>query len=1361
MRILFTSVLFLLSSFLYCQTEEIYFHSIRKGLSNQFVRCIYKDSRGFIWFGTQNGLTRYDGVNFLTYENSQNDSTSLSYNNVTSVFEDKQKNLWVGTFGGLNLYNREKDNFKRISVLKKTVISVICEDMNHQLWVGTIGAGLKKYDPERATIESFGKISKTIDSLNANHVTSLVVDQKNRLWVGTWDGLFLMDTKGRTLMHFMKGPDISKSLSDDFVNTLSLENDSVLWIGTLYGGLNKLIFHNREFHFKHYLSATASYKPPSILTTISDKHGYLWAGTENNGLLRLNPNTEKVDHYQCEEGNPYTLSSNLVRKLYIDDLDILWVGTIGKGVNFVDKRYKHFEVYQKNPQSKNSLCGNDVRDFAEDKNYNIWVATYNGICRFNPFNQQFTGIIDQRNGLTTNAVNSITFDRDGNLWVGTLDKGIDRFNEHHVKTGHFDINGIQEAGENKLNTLYVDKEANLWAGTSGSGLYKYDKAGNKFVEIIDKETDITSKGLGYVFSILETSDRKIWVATAYRLFCLQQVGNNEYKIRTYTNGNAPGDIHSNYLVSLLEDKHNNLWIGSLDQGLFLYHRNTDSFTSYTVDDGLPSNSICGILEDKQGKLWISTTKGLVRFDVAKNQFACYKTEDGLISDEFNSVSCLKSSSGKLFFGTSEGFNCFFPDRIKNSTAVQPVCLTGFKLFNQSVRVGAKGSPLSKSIGDTRKIVLKYNQSSFTIEFVALNYIQGSKSQYKYILEGLENRWNNAGNTNSATYSYVKPGKYIFKVQGSNNDGVWNEEPATLEIVVQPPWWKSKVALVFYLLVFIVILYGIINYRIAIAKQAHLAELNRMKMQFLANVSHELRTPLSLILAPVENLFAQATKDKEIRNQLEIIYKNANRLFRLVNELMDFSKAEENKLSLSVQKGDIVRFTRELSNYFRDEALRRQINYQFESVPDSIEAWFDAEKYEKIILNVLSNAFKFTPDNGTISIRMEQVNTDVLPEFRNPGLFPKLNSKDFLKISIADNGKEIPVEDLSKIFERFYQGNNENYTHQVGTGIGLSLTKMLVELHYGRIVARSEKGKETCFTIFMPLGDSHFKKNEISKEPIDIVMKYNEHPEIPEETIDKKAHLSPNTPSVLIIEDNFDLRKYISATLAARYKITEAGDGDSGYQLAIENVPDLIVSDIIMPGLSGIELCKQLKGNIITSHIPIVLLTAKATLEDKIDGIETGADAYLTKPFNVKHLEAVIRNLIDTRKKLFKRFSQEAYILPKEISSNALDQDFLERIIKYVEENINVTDISVEDLAAYLLMSPGHTWRKVKSLTGLPTNEFIRVIRLKKAVKIMEESNLSISEIAYKVGFSSPAYFTKCFGKQYGTSPSSFLNKNIR
>jgi signal transduction histidine kinase/ligand-binding sensor domain-containing protein/DNA-binding response OmpR family regulator len=1340
---------------------QMYFQAIRQGLSNQSVRCIFKDSRGFMWFGTHNGLTRYDGINFVNYENSPTDSNTLNNNYIRDIVEDKWHNIWVATFQGLNRYNRQKDNFTRITPVQNIIISAMSLDNQNNLWFGDLGTGFMRYNIVSKEVEYFRFTKNKPNWINSDHVTSLIPDNKGKIWIGTWNGLDILDVKTKGFRHIASNTASETSLSNNCINTMILDKNGILWIGLLNGELNSVSINDPELKFKNYQFGkdVRSISPQNIISLCFDNSNKLWIGTENVGLICYNIKNGDWSHYSREEGNNYTLSSNTIRALYFDDLNFLWVGTLGRGVNYLNVTNNRFNPYKKNLNTTNTLAGEDVRSFAQDPSGNIWIATYNGLSLFDLKTRNFIKTINQaNNGLSSNAVNALTYDSEGNLWVGTLRGGVDRFDKNLKKTGNYAIKGFQQAGENKILCLYSDPQDNIWAGSAGTGMFRYDKQKNVFVQVKDTTQEILTNNIGYVNDILRDSYGKMWVATAFHLYCLTGFENYNYRIKEYIRTNTSGAIPSNTINTVYEDRDKNLWLGTLDQGLALYNRDKDNFTVYNKKDGLPGNSVYGILEDKSGNLWISTNKGLSRFNKSEKKFKNYNTEDGIVSDEFITNCCLKTRDGEMMFGSNEGFNIFYPENIKDKLLAKQVYLTDFKISNKSVPIGTNGSPLSKCIGETKKIVLTYNQSSFTIDFVAFNYTLGSKSRYSYILEGLEKDWNIVSHKNNASYTYVKPGSYYFKVKGSNNDGVWNENPTVLEIVILPPFWETGWAYCIYLTIFAFIVFAFIRYRITRLKEIHLIELNKMKLQFFANVSHELRTPLSLILSPLDSLLNNIKDNQEIRRQLELISNNANRLFRLVNEIMDFSKAEENKLVLSVQSLDIVKFSQQQFILFRDEALRRGIDYQFMTIEEEIEAWIDGDKYEKIIMNLLSNAFKFTPNTGKISLSFEKILLDRLKAEEHKNIIPKITAKEYLKISVIDNGKGIASSEINKIFERFFQGSNDDFTYQTGTGIGLSLTKSLVELHHGTISVTSEKGVGTCFTIILPLGKTHFKKHEFQTKPA----LYNLIPAITQSNseIFKTEKKSPpkNAPVILIVEDNFELRNYVKSSFSEIYQVLEASDGEEGCRIAEEKIPDLIISDIIMPNLSGIELCRNLKHNMATSHIPIILLTAKITTEDQIAGVETGADAYITKPFNVKYLEVVTKNLIETRQKLYQRFSQDVYILPKEISNNPLDQDFLENIIKYIEDHIISTDLTVENLANHLLMSPGHTWRKLKSLTGQSTNEFIRTIRLKKAVKLMEESHLNVSEIAYQVGFSSPAYFTKCFREQYGKSPSAYFSE---
>lgn len=1363
---------------LYClsttaQDRKPIFQSIQQGLSHQLIHTIIKDSKGYMWIGTHDGLNKFDGSNFVIYENSPNDSTSLLHNSIHALIEDRQHNLWIATSQGVNLYNREKDNFIDIDHIKGNVnhlntiyISALCEDAEGNIWIGTFGYGINVYNYKQHKFYYYSHYDPDKSSVNSQYITALAKDNDGNIWVGTYTGLDMYDRKQKVFKHFVYNASDNNSLSNNHVTSLFVNRSGDLWAGTLRGGLNKLVRTNGAVSFQRYqhTSDPNSLSDNFVFSICEDKKGNLWVGTDKGGLNCLNQHTGKTISYRVEEGNPYSLSSNSIWSLYSDDNDILWIGTYNKGLNVIDDKYQKFEPYQRSICSKNTLNSNDVRGFSEDKEGNIWMATDGGgICRFNPQTRQFTKSVMNRDGenpLTRNDVIEVIVDSLQNFWVGMWGGGVDHLDKNCKRIKNYKIEGVQGAGDNNVILVYEDKHRNIWVGTAGSGLFLYDRKTDKFIPIINKDDALKLLNTAFISSVLEDCDGTIWIGTLYGLVCLRKSSHGEFRFRTFYHNDKPGSISSNRVIYVFEDSKKRLWLGTEDNGLNLFNKRDSSFTVYLKGDGLPNNTIKGMLEDAHGNLWVSTNKGISKFNPARRTFTNYTQEDGLNSDEFYK-GCLKSSSGEFYFGSNKGFNLFYPDSIKTNTYIPPVYLTDFKIFNKSVPIGIKGSPLQKHISATSRITLTYKQTSFSIEFVALNYTRSLRNQYVYMLEGLDHEWNRAGAQRSATYTNIHPGTYTFKVRGSNNNGLFNPVPTTLEITVLPPWWQTVWAYAIYVLVFFSLLYAFIKLQMIRIKQLQILklermrrqkdeEVNQMKLQFFTNISHEFRTPLSLILTPLENLISTASLKSEIKSQLTLIYRNADRLFKLVNELMDFTKAEHGQLKLMAQQCDMVKFCRELSAYFSDIAEKRTIEYRFISDVEHVDVWIDKDKMEKIVLNLLSNAFKYTPDKGQIVLKLSKV----LDEASNQ------TGEGLVKLSVIDNGSGILPEYVGKVFDRFFQSPEEGRNHQTGTGIGLSLTKSLVELHGGTIAVTSQKFKETCFTVTLPLGNAHFKLDEISSTPV-----YAGSEQLNDTAIDqkslKKGKTQENASIILVVEDNVELRSYIVSILNGTYKVLEAANGKAGFDLAVEHVPDLIISDIIMPELSGIELCKQLKGEISTSHIPVVLLTSKTTVESKIEGIETGADAYITKPFNVRMLEVTIKNLIETRKKLYQRFSQDVYIMPKEISNNLVDQGFLERIIDYIDKNMADESLSVENLASHLYMSRSQAYRKIKALTGQSATEFIRIVRLKMAVKLIESGQFNVSEIAFKVGFASPAYFTKCFKEQFGKLPSEYLPDNVK
>jgi ligand-binding sensor domain-containing protein/signal transduction histidine kinase/DNA-binding response OmpR family regulator len=1351
-KILISIVLLTVSLGTQCfsQSKKTNFQSLQNGLSNQHVRCILKDSKGFMWFGTNEGLNKFDGSNFRIYENNVNDSNSLINNSINVLLEDKNHNLWIGTSNGLCIYNAEKDNFKVFKDFGRKqfmYITTLLEDNNH-IWIGTAGSGIFMYDVKNDAFYHYLNDPKIESSVSSNFVNIMVSDKKNRIWIGSHSGLDLYDKKSNTFI-----PIKNNGSNIGYTRSLTTDNEGNLWLGTFGRGLYKITGHENEWQFEHF---DASEKPGSlstndILTLLFDKDGNLWVGTENGGLNFLPAHAKDFIIYKNEDGNPQSIGSNSIWSLYQDVSGIVWIGTFNHGLNFIDEKIEKFEVYQRNHFESKTLVNNNVVNFAEDAQGNIWIATDGGgVSSFDIRTHTFTNKIDNKY-ISSKAAMAVLCDSKQRIWVGTWGGGIDLFDISGKKIRNYKIYPYKLPS----NILYLmeDNTGNIWACSVGNGLLIYDPVKDEFTKVID-ETDRTHlQDRSYPNVMFQDSENTIWVGLSFSLVSIKYV-NGKRVFAEYIHSLNPGSISSSIITAIFEDSHNNIWVGT-DNGLNLLNKKTGTFTIFRKESGLPNNSINGILEDNNKCLWIGTYNGISKFDTEHKTFKNYSKEDGLPSNSFNVRSCLKTRKGEFFFGSNSGFVTFSSDRIETNTYIPPVYFTGLKIFNTPAVIGGKGSPLSKSITDTRKIVLNYKQTSFTFEFVALNFTHASKNQYKYKLEGFDTGWVNAGTERYATYTNINPGRYTFKVMGSNNHGIWNPKPIALEIVILPPFWKTIWAYLIYSIIISVILWGFIKLLLIKSKQAEKLrleqihykkseELNRMKIQFFANISHEFRTPLSLILPPLKQIIENEPLQRETKKRMEMVFRNASKLFGLVNELLDFTKSEEGRLKMKVEKADLVTFIHEIHGAFIEEAHRRSITYQFDVETESIEAWFDKNKIEKVVSNLLSNAFKFTGDNGKIILNVRKEED---------------NSESFACISVIDNGSGISPSYINNIFDRFYQSPEEENKHIAGTGIGLALVKTLVELHHGSVSVTSRKWEETCFTVRIPLGNTHFNKNEIWVDADEFMLTNNVSVTLDSDTKDKKAE--GNAPLLLVVEDNAELCEYLVSILSPKYHVLKAADGAEGLRIARESVPDLILSDVVMPRLSGTELCKAIKNEMSTSHIPVVLLTSKATTPEVIDGIGSGADAYITKPFDILHLEVTIEKTIETRRKLYQRFSQNVYIMPKESTENDLDKKFIQKILTYIDQNVLNDNITVENLAAHMLMSRTNVYRKIKALTGQTATEFIRLTRLKMAIKLLEAGENNVSEIAYKVGFTSPSYFAKCFRDQYGKSPSEFIDTKSR
>lgn len=819
---------------------------------------------------------------------------------------------------------------------------------------------------------------------------------------------------------------------------------------------------------------------------------------------------------------------------------------------------------------------------------------------------------------------------------------------------------------------------------------------------------------------------------------------------------------ANHILSLCEGSDGSIWIGTRGAGLCKYNPNADNFTWYNKLNGLEAINITGIIEDKKGDIWLSTHSGITKFNITTNSFTRFTKDDGLLSNDFNTNATYRDNQGNLCFGNYLGVDYFNPSNINVNTTLPSLYLTDFKLFNQSIYPNQKDSLLTSVIGETKKITLDHTQSVFTIEYIGVNYTRPELNKYAYYLEGLEESWNYVGSLKSATYTNLEHGNYTFKLKVANSDGIWTKVPLSLKITVLPPWWKTNKALFFYIVLLLLAFYLLnkmaqirLNKKQAIALERNMSlqekALNEQKIQFFTNISHEFRTPLTLIMNPINDIIRDESLDLPVRikEKHNIIFKNTDRLYRLINELLDFRKLELNKTRVSAKQIDLVDFTKNILSYFKEEALANNIDLNLDADLMDISVWGDEKMIEKIIFNVLSNAIKTTSKGGTININLQS--TDKLY------IVPLVDKKKPIKvveISISDTGIGIEQKEVERIFERFYQAENLNKGYYGGTGIGLEVVRKFVNLHKGKIEVKSEVGKGSTFKIILPSGKSHFNENEIATEKIEQQFKNEGFTPINTQ-IEKNSSLNENNYkyTLLIVEDNAELRDYLKNEIGNEYKVLTAENGKKGLEIAKESLPDIIITDVVMPEMDGFEFCKKIKTDISTSHIPLLMLTAKSKIDDRMEGIELGADAYMVKPFDMRLLRLRLSQLITSRQLIFNKYFSLITDIPENVNTTSLDKEFIEKVLNYINNNISNPDLNVESLASQLNLSRSQFYRKVKALTNQTASEFLRNIRLQKAKQVIEKGNTNISEVCYQVGFSSPSYFTKCFKSYFGVLPS--------
>jgi signal transduction histidine kinase/ligand-binding sensor domain-containing protein/DNA-binding response OmpR family regulator len=1399
----FYIIFILLPVLLLSQPQDIQFEHITMeyGLSNNCVICILQDHTGFMWFGTAYGLNRWDGYTFKTFTHDLEDSKSISDNFIKSLHEDSSGRIWVGTNNGVSVYDQLTENFTRYTYDKNNpnsishnIVNQIFEDATGNLWIGT-ERGLNRYNPESDNFTRYffeGQLDTVSFWWNNNTIRAINQDDRGRLLLGTTNDFLIFDPQtGETIIipYIIPGRKRWPSVS-------AIYKDSVgkFWIGISNDGL---------INFDSQTGQIRLYKPEpdnpygfgSLFSTsiCEDTKGRLWIGTADQGIRIFNRSTSQFIHYKSQTRDENSYKGYYVWCIYQDMQGNIWIGTDDSGINLVPKWKKPFKHYVHDPQNPNSLAHGEATNFYEDRNEILWITHFlGGVSLLNQNTGNFTHITHNPQnpaGLSGGALYGICEDRYGDIWFAVT-PDINRLNP---KTGIFNhyqyrLSDPKSHAFTFCLCCYEDRQGTMWFGTSNAGLEKLNRSDDTFDRFCYDATDSTSISDNCINTIYQDRAGRFWIGTGNGLCQLvYDVTRKEKFIRYLPDPAKPQSISGKMVLSMYEDRPGRFWIGT-DAGLNLFDREKLIFEAITQKDGLPSNTIMGIVEDDQGlsenkvgNLWLRTPLGIVKLDPETRRIRVYDEGDGLTycrSIQEGYQAFYKAKCGEIYSGGTTSVAVFHPDSLGDNPDPPKIVFTDFKINYESAKISTN-SPLQKSVIFTEQIKLAHYQDIISVEFAALDYTAPVKNQYAYKLEGINSDWvYTDASRRFATYTGLQPGEYIFRVKGSNNDCVWNEAGASIRIIITPPWWKTNWAYGLYILLIITLIYGTWRFQLNRIKIRHdmelkrlqtekLEEVDRMKSHFFANISHEFRTPLTLILGPISQMFSQ-TRRVEFRENLGMMKRNALRLQRLINQLLDLSKLEAGRIRLQVREENIVRLLKSFVQAFESLAKLKNIELIFHSDSDSIIGFIDREKLETITNNLLSNAFKFTPEGGRVSISL---NIPLNPPSKGDLHAPLFEGGvgGMCEIRISDTGRGIPTDRLSNIFDRFYQVDDSYTREQEGSGIGLALTKELVEFHKGEISVSSQIGKGTTFVIRLPIGKEAYRKDEIAETATPLFPSWPEQGEKRSlETVEteiqpiKKSKVGSrkSLPILLVVEDNPDMRIYIRNNLENAYRIIEAEDGQEGFKKCARALPDLVISDVMMPKLDGFQLCSKLKQDERTSHIPVILLTARAAAEDKIGGLETGADDYIIKPFDARELQVRVKNLIEQRRKLRERYRKEGILQPQEIAVTSTDQKFLQRALEVVEAHISDERFSVVRFGKEVGMSRALLHRKLRALIDHSPSEFIRCIRLYHAAQLLAGQGGNITEVAYRVGFNNLSYFAKCFHGQFGVSPSQYVSQHL-
>ncbi|MDR2274384.1 MAG: response regulator [Sphingobacterium sp.] len=1313
-RITFIPLLYFLLAWVDPQAQSLYFKNYQPhdGLSNSSVKCITQDNQGFLWLGTRNGLNRFDGNRFKIFRHNASDPSSIGSSSILSILTDSKGVLWVGTTRGTYCYDPVKEDFKAFNRIPIGEVNAIHEYAGF-IWLLSNGK-LYRYNPYTTEIVPFDQ--------NKNTLVAITSSQKGGLW--TTDNNSTLERyqvkAGKFVQIALKNTD-RKALAN--TKTVYAINDSLLMVGTINSAY---LFDFKNGKLKNLF---ANHYPNKVIQAnciIQQTESIYWIGTET-GIYTYDIHTGQSQHIKKDLLNPFAISDNAVLNFYRDREDNIWFGTFFGGFNQYSNQFDNFKKYLSG-FGKSALSGNIVHDIKKDNYGNFWIGTEDGgLNKINAQTQQIQHFVanGKKGSIAHNNVHGLATIGD-DLWVGSTTHGLDILD---VKTGklkkHYDHIGKGPLQSSFAVCIYRSRDNSMFVGTDRA-LYVYNKNKDSFDLL-----PITA----WIQGIYEDEYGILWVNT-YGSGVYQYDRGSGAVQHLHSEQGKQNTLVNNYVNGLFEDSKKNLWFCT-ESGLSKYRRD-GRFINYLTESGLPSNQVFKVLEDDNKAIWITTGRGLVRLDEGVSKPVVYTSRDGLPADQFNYNSAFKDDDGTLYFGTIKGMVSFNPKKSIKNNFVPPIYISSIQLNNTEIQV-TKDGILPQSIALSKEIKLSYDNSNISFNIAALSFVSPESNAYRYIMEGYDRGWTSIKGNQKIYYNKLPPGTYTFRFKGANNNGIWNPAEKELRIVVSPPWWLSSWAYMLYFLTISTIVLLILRYYFLLIKANNTQKMDsyerkkeqevyNLKLEFFTNLAHEIRTPLTLIKMPLEKIIrTQQFRDSETASDLALIEKNTTRLIRLTNQLLDFRKAETNNMSLIFTKTDINSLLSEVFNDLNSLAKEKILHYDLSLPRITLTAFVDEEALRKILTNLIHNAIKYAESH--VHIKLLSFNSDDI----------------MFNIEFRNDGEIVPFDKREKIFEPFYRLNESD--KDTGTGIGLPLSRSLVELHQGSLSLVYTEENRNIFLLSLPI---------LQEQTLDIKPILEEAASHNENKLYTKTDENTEKPVILIVEDNKEILAYLNKELKIDYTILRASNGAEALEILDQDNVQLVLTDIMMPIMDGIALCKRIKSDILYSHIPVIFLTAKNALDSKIKGLKIGADAYIEKPFSLEFLTVQIRNILNNRKIIKNYFTNSSISNLKDINVSAPDKDFISQLNTVIYDNISDIDLNVDELARLMNMSRPTLYRKIKGLSDLTPNELINISRLKKAAELLIQREYNITQISTMVGYTVQSNFSRDFHKHYGMSPSIYI-----